>query len=66
MQKYSISEELVREALEKPDSIVQGNFGREIYQKRLNGYVVRIIIEEDQGLFIVVTLYTSRVERYEV
>ncbi len=46
MQKYSISEVSVINALQKPDILIDGYSGRKIAQKRLNDYVLRVIFEE--------------------
>jgi len=43
MEKYGISGSLVRDAMDDPDSIVEGHSGRKISQKKLNGYVLRVI-----------------------
>ena len=42
MQDYNVSEDLVKDAIHNPDSIVDGYGGRKIYQKKLNGYIVRV------------------------
>ncbi len=46
MKKYEISELLVKEAIATPTSIAEGHSSRKTYQKRVNGYVVRVIVEE--------------------
>jgi len=66
MKKYNISKELLSTAVEKPDSIVGGYSGRKIYQKQLNGYALRVIIEESKGIKTIITLYKSRSERYGI
>ncbi|MBS3057030.1 MAG: DUF4258 domain-containing protein [Candidatus Diapherotrites archaeon] len=66
MLRYGISEEQIEEALDTPDSIAKGDKGRKIAQKRLNGYVLRIIYEEDLNGKVVITTYKARSERYEI
>ena len=46
MSKYNVDEHMVKEALNNPEHILVGNKGRKIYHKKLNGYLLRIIIEE--------------------
>jgi hypothetical protein len=41
MNQYNVSIELVHDVLNNSDSVVSGYFGREIYQKRLNDYVIK-------------------------
>ena len=66
MQEYGIPEWLVVEAIRSPDGIVDGYGGRKVYRKRLNGYVLRVIVEETKGIIRTITVYKSRSGRYEV
>ncbi len=68
MQEYAVSREMLMDALENPSSIVAGKGGRRIYQKRLNGYVLRVVVEESKELRKnkVIILYKTDSERYEV
>jgi hypothetical protein len=50
MRKYSVSEELVRSTIANPTTILPGYNERKIYQKKINGYVVRVIAEETKGI----------------
>ncbi|HLD85804.1 MAG TPA: DUF4258 domain-containing protein [archaeon] len=66
MNIYDVSETLVKETLEKPDSIVASYNNRKIAQKKLNGYVLRVIFEESNSTKIVVTVYKAKSGRYEI
>ena len=66
MEKYELKEEQVTNCLKKPDLIIKGNEGRKIAQKRLNGYVLRVIYEETGNNFVVITTYKAKRERYEI
>ena len=66
MEKYGISESLVHDAMDDPDSIVEGHSGRKISQKKLNGYVLRVIFEEEKDINVIVTVYKARSERYGI
>lgn len=66
MQKYDVTEEVLRGAINKPDGIVKGYDNRTVYQKKLNGYVLRIIVEENKGIKRVITVYKARSDRYEI
>ena len=48
MRKYEVSNALVISTLEKPTSIMEGYNGRKVYQKKLNGHVLRVIVEESK------------------
>lgn len=66
MQVYNVPEDLVKATIHNPDSVVDGYGGRKIYQKKLNGYIVRVIVEENKGIKRVITVYKARSGRYGI
>ena len=57
---------MLEDALQNPDSVVNGYGGRRIYQKKLNHHVLRVVIEESNGLKKAVTVYKARGGRYGI
>lgn len=66
MKVYDISKNLIEDTVRNPDNIVEGYGGRKIYQKKLNGYVLRVIVEMSKGINKVITIYPARSGRYEI
>ena len=66
MKQYAIDESLLVEALENPHSKSESYANRIIYSKRLNGHILRAIVEESEGIKKVITLYKARSGRYEI
>ena len=66
MLRYNVNQATVEETLAKPDSEVLSYGGRQIAQKRLDGYVLRVVYERQNNTKVVVTVYKARRERYEV
>lgn len=66
MEKYNVPEDLVKETIHNPDSVVDGYGGRKIYQKKLNSYIVRVIVEENKEIKRVITVYKAKSERYGI
>lgn len=66
MARYDIPQALVEDTVRKPDRMVAGHGGRKVAQKRLDGYVLRVVVEEREGLRVIVTVYQARGRRYEV
>lgn len=69
MKKYSVSEEQIKEALDNPTNILLSYGNRRIYQKTLNGYVLRVIVEESKeikGNKTIITVYKAKSGRYEI
>ena len=66
MSLYGISEDLARDAVENPDKITEGHNERKIAQKRLNGYVLRVVFEDKDSKKVIVTAYKAKSERYEI
>lgn len=66
MLRYNVDQATVEETLQNPDSEVPGYGGRQIAQKKLDGYVLRVVYEKQNRKTIVVTVYKARREKYEV
>ena len=66
MRKYDVDKAMVEKTLEAPDSVTKGHTERRVYQKRLNGHVLRVIVEEHKSFLVVITTYKARSVRYDI
>ena len=66
MQAYNVDEEMVQKAVRNPDREVPGRGGRQIAQKKLDGYILRVVYEKQGHKKVVVTVYKARRERYQI
>ena len=66
MVKYDIDEETLLKCLKNHDDVVIGYDGRKIFHLNLNGYVLRVVVEESKEIKTVVTVYKARKNRYEI
>ena len=66
MQEYDVSEDLLKDTINNPDTITEGYGSRKIYQKKLNHYMLRVIVEENKEIKRVITVYKARSERYGI
>lgn len=66
MRKYAITTDMIYSAINMPDKIIEGYGGRRIYQKKLNGHVLRVIVEGHKNVVYVITAYKARSVRYEI
>ena len=66
MKKYEINSGMVEDCLSLPDLKSETYMGRIIYQKRLNGHVLRIIVEESKEIKRIITVYKARRKRYGI
>jgi hypothetical protein len=68
MYKYNVSESMIKEAIENPTNIMEGYGSRRIYQKRLNGHTLRVIVEVSKEIrkSIIITVYKAKSGRYEI
>lgn len=66
MAQYGVNEQMVLDCILTPDDIDETYGNRQIYQKRLNGYVLRAIVETKEGIKRVVTVYKARSGRYGI
>ena len=66
MRRYGVDKAMVEKTLEAPDSVTKGHTERRIYQRRLNGHVLRVIVEEHKSFLVVITTYKARSVRYDI
>ena len=66
MRKYGVDKAMVEKTLGAPNSVTKGHTERRIYQKRLNGHVLRVIVEEHKNFLVVITMYKARSVRYDI
>jgi len=66
IEKYGLNKKQVLDCVKNPDIKIKGENERKIAQKRLNGYVLRVIYEINENIYIVVTTYKAKRERYEI
>ena len=66
MRKYGIDRGSIERTLETPDAVTKGHTERRIYQRRLNGHVLRVIVEEHKSFLVVITTYKARSVRYDI
>ena len=66
MERYNVTEAMVRDAIEKPDSMMLSHCDRRIAQKRLGRHILRVIYERRREEYFVVTVYKARPERHEI
>jgi len=65
MEMRGLTEELIIDILNKPDSICLNNESRKIAQRFIDGKLIRIVYEEEPEKIIVVTAYkTSKINKY--
>jgi len=64
MEKRGITKADVEETITEPYSIAEARFGRKIAQRIYDSYVLRVVFEEYEGHYLVITVYPARAERY--
>ena len=66
MRKYGVDKAMVGKTLGAPDLVTKGHTERRVYQRRLNGHVLRVIVEEYKSLLVIITTYKARSVRYDI
>ena len=62
--KRELSKTDIENTLENPDKLLEGKDGRKIAQKIIGKYLLRVVFEEHQSIYKVITVYYSKSERY--
>jgi len=66
MDQYNVNFSMIKGTLKNPDNTLRGHSNRKIAQKSLNRHLLRVIFEKEKDIYVVVTTYKARRERYEV
>ena len=61
MKERDISSSMIESTLNYPDSMVEGSNGRTIYQKKIDGKMIRVITEQNK---IITAYITNKIEKY--
>ncbi len=61
---YNLTEELVKNAVRKPDEIVEGYEGTLVAHKLLNEYVLRVVYIKQDDEIKIITTYPAKKSRY--
>lgn len=69
LERRGLSEEWIKETINRPDQVVNGYGGRKVAQKKYvlesKEYLLRVVYEEQEDLGVVITAYlTSQIMRY--
>jgi len=64
IKTYNLTEEIVIEAIRKPDEVVKGYAGALIVHKLLNGHTLRVVYIKEKDVVKVITVYPSKKSRY--
>ena len=65
MKVYSIRENQIIEAINKPDEILEGYGGTLVVHKLLNSqYLLRMVYTKEEEMFKIITVYPAKKERY--
>jgi len=63
LAQRELEKQVVEEALLKPDEIVEAKFGRKAVHKHAGKKVLRVIFEEKNNVYMVVTVYYLKANR---
>ena len=66
MNKYHINPKIIENCLNLPDLKSKTYLNRILYQKKLNGHVLRVIVEESKEIKRIITVYKARRKRYGI
>ena len=64
IQERDLSKALIESTVAEPDKIMEGKIGRKIAQKQIGNKLLRIIFEQQNDAYIIVTAYYASAERY--
>ncbi|MCD6246842.1 MAG: DUF4258 domain-containing protein [Candidatus Diapherotrites archaeon] len=64
MVERNISKKIVKNALKNPDTIIETRCGRLIAHKQIKGKLLRIVYNEENKVYLIITAYFTEPKRY--
>jgi len=64
IEERKISEKIIETAILRPDKILESRFERKIIHKIIGSKLLRVVVKEENDIFIVITAYYTKPERY--
>lgn len=62
----NLSKKMVEDAVLNPDELAEGSFGRKIANKIIGDKLLRVIYEQENNVYIIITAYYTKPARYKV
>jgi phage baseplate assembly protein W len=62
--KRGIAKADIEETMRDPSSVLEAKFGRRIAQRIYGSYLLRVVFEEYEDHYLVITAYPARAQRY--
>jgi len=64
IRERKIPRKTIESAISKPEKILESKSGRKIMHKTIRNKLLRIVIEEENDIFIIITAYYTKLGRY--
>jgi|SRR3989338_6720214 len=64
MKERKLSRNLIENIIINPEKVIEGSFGRKIAQKIIGNKLLRVIYEQENNVYIIITAYYTKPERY--
>jgi hypothetical protein len=55
---------LIEDTIKMPEKVIPSVFGRQIAQRKVAGKLLRVVYEEKEGTYIIITAYYTELGRY--
>ena len=66
IKERRLDKKLIENVVRNPDKVIIGKFGRKIAQRIIDNKLLRVVYEEKDDIYIIITAYYTYPERYEV
>ncbi|MHB1830400.1 MAG: DUF4258 domain-containing protein [Candidatus Micrarchaeaceae archaeon] len=64
IQERKLSKKVIEDTIMLPDTITESIFNRKIAQRQIKNKLLRVVYEEADGVYIIITAYYTEAERY--
>jgi transcriptional regulator NrdR family protein len=64
IKERKLSKKVIEDVVKNPEKVIDSRFRRKIAQKAIAGKLLRVIYEQKDNVYIIVTAYYTKPERY--
>ncbi|MBI2084643.1 MAG: DUF4258 domain-containing protein [Candidatus Aenigmarchaeota archaeon] len=65
IKERKLSKKVIEDVIINPEKVIEGRFDRKIAQKIVGNKLLRVIYEQEDNIYEIVTAYYTKRERYK-
>ncbi len=64
IEERKLNKKIIEDIIKNPEKVIDSKFGRKIAQRTVEDKMLRVIYEQKDNVYIIITAYYTKSERY--